>query len=391
MKNEKGFVLVTGLLVVFLLTVLSLIATQMLTVELKVSGHEKSVKQAFYLAESGLEEARGRFHQNSNARIIDDKETSPNWKVFIGSVDKTQSLGFNNGNQNYLRVDNLTNLNYAVRVEHKVNEANQILRYGDGNLDGIPDENTTSGKPIYIVTSHSDVDNVSRTNRIEMSIVPNITTLSALYTKDRVILNGKSTLITGIDKCGGSNVPGILSYRSTIDVGQAIVEGNPPIIPDDLTNNMDVTRMVSFHGVRANYHYTYSVDKVDTGMNWGNPSLINPQAPSTCGSKNVVYYNMGGKKIKLTGGTTGCGVLLVNGDLEINGGFTWYGVVIVTGNITFLGGGERNITGAVISGGTSEVQDDVLGGDTALIYCSSAINFQTEDLPLKILRWTEVF
>jgi hypothetical protein len=36
------------------------------------------------------------------------------------------------------------------------------------------------------------------------------------------------------------------------------------------------------------------------------------------------------------GGTSGCGLLLVEEDLVVNGGFNWYGVILATGTIVFL-------------------------------------------------------
>ncbi len=89
------------------------------------------------------------------------------------------------------------------------------------------------------------------------------------------------------------------------------------------------------------------------------------------------------------GGSTGCGVLLVEGDLHISGGFTWYGVVLVTGSTVFSSGGEKNVAGAMLDGGT--VSSDLVSGDANLLYCSEAISKQTSYLPLKIHRWAKIF
>jgi len=43
---------------------------------------------------------------------------------------------------------------------------------------------------------------------------------------------------------------------------------------------------------------------------------------------------------------------------------------MATGITKFTGGGEKNITGAILSGG--EVQDDTIGGNILVLYCSSA-------------------
>ena len=94
------------------------------------------------------------------------------------------------------------------------------------------------------------------------------------------------------------------------------------------------------------------------------------------------------KEIKLAGGTSGCGILLVEGDLNLDGGFSWYGPVIVTGSVTYAGGGNKHLTGAILAGGS--VNGDLLGGNANLVYCSTAISDQTQNLPLQILSWKEL-
>ena len=80
-------------------------------------------------------------------------------------------------------------------------------------------------------------------------------------------------------------------------------------------------------------------------MTWGTPTAgAMLQHPSSCSEHHVVWYNTNDTYIKLTG-SSGCGILIVEGDLDIYGGFSWYGPVIVTGLVTLTGGGNKNITG----------------------------------------------
>ena len=107
---------------------------------------------------------------------------------------------------------------------------------------------------------------------------------------------------------------------------------------------------------------------------------------------SIVYFNMNGTNtLKLTGGTTGAGILLVDGNLEINGGFKWYGLVIVTGSVDYTGGGEKNVTGGVMSGESATVEVDV-GGNAGIIYCSSVSNsLKNKVSPYRVTRWRDVF
>jgi len=107
---------------------------------------------------------------------------------------------------------------------------------------------------------------------------------------------------------------------------------------------------------------------------------------------NIIYFNMDGNKtLKLAGDSHGAGILLVEGNLEINGGITWYGVILATGAVTYTGGGDKNVTGGIISGENTTIEVDI-GGNAGIIFCSNVSNKLKEIIPpLKIIRWREVF
>jgi len=125
------------------------------------------------------------------------------------------------------------------------------------------------------------------------------------------------------------------------------------------------------------------------GDDWGTPTPgATEDDPSSCTTYNIVHYDTNDTDIKLSGGTTGCGILVVEGDLDASGDFSWYGIVIITGAFRFTGGGNKNITGAVITG--SDTDGDLIGGNTSIIYCSTATESQTQNQALPILSWKEV-
>ena len=64
-----------------------------------------------------------------------------------------------------------------------------------------------------------------------------------------------------------------------------------------------------------------------------------------CSDHNIVYYKANGTDIKLSGGSSRCGILLVEGYLEVHGGFSWHGVILVTGSIKYTGGRDKQVTG----------------------------------------------
>jgi len=97
-----------------------------------------------------------------------------------------------------------------------------------------------------------------------------------------------------------------------------------------------------------------------------------PTDPSAAPPDNV-YYAPG--NLKLTANSSGSGILIVDGDLEINGGLLFYGLILVRGTISFTGGGSQttNVYGAVLAGQESYT-NIVVGG-------SASINFDYCALP----------
>jgi hypothetical protein len=91
--------------------------------------------------------------------------------------------------------------------------------------------------------------------------------------------------------------------------------------------------------------------------------------------KYLVTYSRG--NLKLGGGSTGAGVLCVDGDLEITGKWEFVGPVFVTGRVTVKGGGSgQRLKGVIYIGG--DLTQTVLSGATIkggieLVYCSSAV------------------
>ncbi len=107
---------------------------------------------------------------------------------------------------------------------------------------------------------------------------------------------------------------------------------------------------------------------------------------------NIIYFNMqGNKTLKLTGGSHGAGILLVDGNLEIHGGFIWYGVIIVTGGLSYTGLEDQNVTGGILAG-ESAFSEVYIGGKTGILYCSTVGDKLNNIIPpIKITRWRDIF
>ncbi len=82
----------------------------------------------------------------------------------------------------------------------------------------------------------------------------------------------------------------------------------------------------------------------------------------------------------------GCGILLVDGDLDLAGGFNWYGTVVVAGKLKSTG--NVKIRGAVLTEGDTQI--DFIAGSVDLAYCSSATEAPFKYHSLNVLTWKEL-
>jgi Tfp pilus assembly protein PilX len=132
--EQKGAVLVAGLLIVLVLTILSLAAMMSTGTELRIAANDRSAKEAFYAAEAGVEDARSRLEASaSTSPIYDTQLNNAYWTTFVGTVPRAQQKGFDSSNGSHFRYDKLNSasLDYVVKITHKLDSSNNILKWGD--------------------------------------------------------------------------------------------------------------------------------------------------------------------------------------------------------------------------------------------------------------------
>jgi hypothetical protein len=94
----------------------------------------------------------------------------------------------------------------------------------------------------------------------------------------------------------------------------------------------------------------------------------------------------------LSGGTKGCGILVVDGNLEVTGNFDFAGVVFVSGSVTFKGGGgAKNIRGALFTPGNVQGDDVNVSGSIQIGYSSQALDIVNTQLSagVQLISWTQ--
>jgi Tfp pilus assembly protein PilX len=403
-RNEQGMVTAVGLLMVAVLTLLGTTAAIVTSTDLLIGGNYKVSEGAFYAAEAGIEEARGRLRASAGTNMIADTlPTSSQWRAYIGTQTMAQAKGYNSSLSTNLRTDSLqSSISYVVVIKHETDASGNVLYWGDPSGSGVNRRTTTNtGHNIYIVTSTGYTANSNRTVEAEVTPPSPISAPGAVYVKETTTIQGSSTYITGSDGngghgCGSQNRAGLATTRPSGSVDYNT--GHPQILgtggdPSIVYNqaSLDIGAMIT--ALKSSANYTYTTSGTISGQNWGTPEGGGgtPPLPSSCSVHNVVYYNTDGTGISLTGQTSGCGILLVDGNLDLHGGFNWYGPILVRGSVTMTGNGGANngkqITGAILAGGSTSA--DLVGGGVSIIYCSSAISIQTQNFPLQILSWHE--
>jgi Tfp pilus assembly protein PilX len=400
LEGNKGMVLPTALMFMGVLALLGTTAFVTTTTDMKIGGNHKISEQAFYAVQAGGEEARARLKANAIHPVHDGYPTQTQWRAYVGSLEKTKETGYNSGNSMHARYDSIaSDLGYTVQIRHQTDTAGSILYWGDADGDGVHERNTTAGENIYVVTSYGSTGGSNKYIETEMTRMPAITVPSALYVEATTTIQGSNTYVIGVNACGSTNKAGIVT---TENPGSVTFLANPHVTgvgggePNIAYNgtDMDVQSVVDSWKGLADFSYTVgstthsATSQPGPGDAWGTPTPGSTlQDPSSCSCSNIVHYDTGGTYIQLSGGVSGCGILLIEGDLDVHGDFSWYGPVLVTGSVVFTGGGNKNITGALIAGGSAVV--DVTGGNANIIYCSSAISDQTRNRPLRLLGWKE--
>ena len=399
-NNEKGMVLIVALIFTCVLAMLGTTAVMTTTTDVKIGANYRDSEQAFYTALAGVEEATARLRAQAVGAINDQLPVEIGWRSYIGSMAKARDRGYDSTSDMHVRYASLqSDLDYMVVIRHQTDAQGHIMYWGDADGNGANERNAISGENVYHVSSYGSFSDSHKTIEVEITRVPPITVLAALYAGATTTVHGGETNINGTDACGGTDKPGIVTAEAA---GSVTTSGDPHITgaggsePDIVYNGTtsDIESIVDSFKESADFSYrvdsaTHTVNTTPgPGEGWGDP-IPGPSLkdPYSCTANYVVHYDTDGTYVRLGDGVSGCGVLLIEGDLEIEGSFSWYGIIAVTGSVLFGGPGDRNITGSVMAGEAAVL--DVTGGSTNIVYCSSAITAQTQKLPLRFLSWKE--
>lgn len=202
-------------------------------------------------------------------------------------------------------------------------------------------------------------------------------------------INGNDHDING-NLTGGSTLPGIAvdgttQQSSVIDmiqknkIDQVIGSGGTPSVVV-VNNEVDWVEYAQLLADNPDILID-TQDKITALNTWG-----------TTSDPKVTFVN-GDIHINNAQAASGCGILVVNGSLEINGGFDFIGLVIAFKNtsIDIMLNGNASVLGSIVVAG-DQINVDVSSGNFESLYSTEALNLIQVLIKTKrftILSWWE--
>jgi Tfp pilus assembly protein PilX len=384
-KDERGFILILALVTMVAMTIIGLSLIMNITVDMQLSRNERESKQAFQLADGGINEAIARLALSSTqARYIGEVaggETgfNPPDRTTAWNSDDSHNFGMDYGGDR----KSADNLNYEVTIAY-LDETNsegfcdsndvtpnvtsppascdndpaEVVMYGqDFNVPASLTEISYGNQPVYKITSTGTSGTTSRTIEAYIGASSlNTDTEGAINTNGCITVSGGPSIdISGGIKEGGgacSSCGGILpcAAKAYDEMDTYLGEDLSSIInmADERHQCLD---SASCSDPGDDIPSSGMIDGVVT--DWGDFTGD--------GWSTMIYINnAGGKDAQISGNLQGRGILIVSGNLELTGGLEYEGLVYVKGTLTISGGGNGlNVTGGVMANETVTINGSI--------------------------------
>ena len=384
LKNQDGMVLLTSLMLMVILFVLGTTAYLITSNDLKIGGNFKTSKQAFYVAEAGIQHAVGLLREREDYDAI-----LQNNAILIGS-----DADFAGGTYDVVVTDNDD---------------------GDGNL------NLDQDKKVYI-TSTGSKDGATAAIRVlflgNYVPFPVPGAVAILGDGPGLGIQGSAAAVSGLDhdlpadfSCQGSgcegpangsgdNVPGLYvevpeasidpsDYQDELIVGPPgptiypNVVGAPPVSFDNDSTLAEWLDRVETYSANADVHLDGS-QTIASNTAYGDRD--NP----------VVVVVDGDANIHGAGNVDGAGILIVKGSLRVSGTLHWEGIVIVSDDaaVEVDATGRFTLLGAmlVVPSDASYPASVALAGHASMSYSGAAMNnMSTVFDNAEILSWENIY
>lgn len=394
LRDEKGMVLVVGLLLISVLMLLGTTAVITSTTDLKISGNYRSSSQAFYIAEAGMENARGKLRTDV--------------ATFTLSQLLAARVGANNALSNSTNIANF----YANGIVTDDVPYVAATSFGGGTYrvyltnDGTPDVVTSTSDTNLQVTLTAIGQGPNNSLAIVQTVVRQLT-MPPL--PGAIVLPGPAVTFEG----GNSNASSVAggpesavtltsaASRTTV-INQLTSIGRignytcntPPCINDEAATIDPAWNSVA--GLEGLYTTLRAMADVNIT---GNTALTAAQVGTTANRKIVVIEGNAS-----LGPVDGAGILIVTGQLTLHGNFNYQGLILCIGQGSLLrnGGGNGDILGSIVVARTRDNQNNLLstlgtpsyntngGGNSDIVYNAAATSLPPGARPFVMKSWQQI-
>jgi Tfp pilus assembly protein PilX len=415
-NSERGAALVVSLMLLLALGFVGAALIAMSSSDVKVAGYDRRGVQAQFAAEAGVQELLHRLAARPGGTVTANGLTfdpairdtaatrDPNWETRVYAPDGTTpsttdpSLIYTptvqdmNDGLDYLTTDLSVRYKWRDVNSDGIRDANEIVLY---DASAVPPENLTHGFPVLVIEADGNRGTANRRIRAEATrfpFTPNV--LAAISSDNGVDLTGNvkicghdhdpntpvGTTLESPTPCSPTydeatgHLPAVTTTGDPVDTGGSSSLLGFPAVTDTSSTNPFYTLAESF-GVSQDIIDDMLARADYTSANDGNPL------------NGVVYVNGDATGGETFNGTTGSGLIYVDGDLDIAGGFEWTGLIYAEGDIKITG--TPWILGAVIARGSTSYAFG--GGNPGILYSSEAIRLAMESaFNYVILSWKEM-
>ncbi|OGP50490.1 MAG: hypothetical protein A2Y79_06250 [Deltaproteobacteria bacterium RBG_13_43_22] len=332
-KEENGIALVTVILMLLALSVIGIIAVNLTNVGRKITSNTKTTKEAFYVAEAGVERARELLRTRMAGGSTLNSE--------LNSVKGPDGVLVNSDNAAaFSATDDLPYINTTSMGT----ESFKVYLTNDA-VDGVT--STTDTNSIVTLTSFGyGPDNSEAIIQTAIQRVP-IPTLPGAIT-----MPGPDVSFAGGDSNsstynGGATHPAIAVNSSA---GQtSVINGIPSNRRDNYTGGGLSTPSVQNTGFSDPWGNLPQLQTLYNNLS-SLADFTSPTDPGftlgTTADPKVVVID---SNYSMTGGASGAGILLVTGDLTLSGNISYDGILLLIGKGKIIrdGGGTGLISGGI--------------------------------------------
>jgi len=424
--GQEGVALVSLLVIVAALTVLSMGLILFSSTEVRIANNQRYHASALYVTESGIEEMKSRMELNPGSMVTVNGATfdasirdspvapNPNWRTEM-YLSTPGGLPAPSGTEvivptvqssaNWLTYGDAANGLAPIVVEHKwvdrngdgVRSANELVRYDAGQF---PPENFDKGHLIEVITASGMVNGSQRMIVTEVTHLPLVVNVTAAISCD----NGVD-LTGNMSGCGhnhdmttptGTKIPACRNFEQCSNRTQDAVAGCLIAVmttgDDAETGGSSDLDGFPAWGDTSSANIFYNVEEY-LGITVSQWSQVRDDADYTSANDAAVMHGTVVVDGDATGsetfnGTSGTGLIYVDGDMDISGNFVWRGLIYVEGDCTITG--TAWILGAmVVRGETTE--GAFAAGNSTILYSQDAIlTFVGQQLDYTTLSWREL-